>query len=388
MLRVSGSTTTEALTGSKARSLASSTGTEYKGRWSPFQALAIVKSERFLVKSSMSDEHGVALEGDEFVIMKDDTCHIVFGSGFQFSLAPSVLYLTNRRIIAKPVFLDSPPSYVYVAKITSFSEKEINDCTVLITASVDAEPLKLFFPDNSKQDAFCDILAKMCAASKLGPAQCDSFALALQRSVLKAKSLAEFFEKYREDPNSALDDPLRSGSTNPAIEILTQINANPKALFETLVATFELSEHLFFGVVVTGVAMLSILFRILPFGVWFFGLVFALVARYGVRVLFSYEEVDAKAREIDSKLRNQFRHLLDAYEECKTTFHNRFLWTCPRQTLEVVMFVLACGLLFSCLDPATILAFSMIGLAVVERWNPFGFGSLTDMVTTLFDLVG
>ena len=136
------------------------------------------------------------------------------------------------------------------------------------------------------------------------------------------------------------------------------------------------------------VSRLSILFRILPFGVWFFGLVFALVARYGVRVLFSYEEVDAKAREIDSKLRNQFRHLLDAYEECKTTFHNRFLWTCPRQTLEVVMFVLACGLLFSCLDPATILAFSMIGLAVVERWNPFGFGSLTDMVTTLFDLVG
>ena len=336
----------------------------------------------------MTDESDLDLGNDEFVILKDDTCHIVLGSGFQISLAPSVLYLTNRRLVVKPTYTEARPSCVSLFKVTSFCEKEINDCAVLFAFSSDAEPLKLFFPDSAKQTAFVDILTKLASACELGAAHCDSFSLALQRSVRKASSLAEFFTLYQEDPNAALDDPLARGNTNPGIEILTQMNANPKAFFDTLVAAFELSEHLFFGVVITAVIVLSLLFRMLPFGVWFFGLVFVLIVRYGVRVLFSYEEVDAKAREIDSKLRNQFRHLLDAYEECKTTFHNRFLWTCPRQTLEVVMFVLACGLLFSCLDPATILAFSMIGLAVVERWNPFGFGSLADMVTTLFDLVG
>jgi hypothetical protein len=50
------------------------------------------------------------------------------------------------------------------------------------------------------------------------------------------------------------------------------------------------------------------------------------------------------------------------------------------------MFLLASGLLFLSFEAGTILALSLLGIAIVERWNPFGFGAPLDLIVELFKL--
>jgi hypothetical protein len=49
------------------------------------------------------------------------------------------------------------------------------------------------------------------------------------------------------------------------------------------------------------------------------------------------------------------------------------------------MFMVANGLLFTCFSPSTILLFSLLGIAVVEQWNPFGLGSPAEILAALID---
>jgi hypothetical protein len=98
-----------------------------------------------------------------------------------------------------------------------------------------------------------------------------------------------------------------------------------------------------------------------------------------------FERRSAEDR-IDAKLGRKFRGIPEIYDEFRGRFGDRFLWESPRQTLETFMFLLASGVLFLSFEAGTILALSLLGIAIVERWNPLGFGAPLDLVAGLFKL--
>lgn len=319
----------------------------------------------------------------EFIVLIDELCHLVRGSDLEIVLVPSILYLTNRRIYVRSRVEETRAFSVSLFQIKSLTQKDINDCAVL-NIFHDDEPLRIFMPDNDRHGAFAEILTKIHEVSLISKERCDLLCMAYQRCIKTAENLGEFYKKYSQDPSIVVESIPKSSSAQN-MEALQVIGVNPNRIIDALVGTFELSERLFFGILFAAIAVLSVLFRILPFGAWFFGILFILITRHGIRMLFSDEDPATKPNALDGKIEKRFKSLAKAYKQVKEVFKSRFLWENPRHTLETVMFLLACGLLFSCFDPATILALSMIVLAIVERWNPLGFGALTDMFSSLFD---
>ena len=64
----------------------------------------------------------------------------------------------------------------------------------------------------------------------------------------------------------------------------------------------------------------------------------------------------------------------------------RLRWGNPRATADICLYFLTAMFLFMNLDPALILTLTLFTFGFLEGWNPFGFGTLSDMLRNLFVL--
>ncbi|OHT02072.1 hypothetical protein TRFO_07245 [Tritrichomonas foetus] len=316
------------------------------------------------------------LSTGEFIIIQDDSCHLVTGSESQVTLTPSNLFLTNLKLIIEPIFDSVEPCAIPLSSITNCNQKDINDCPILNISYSPNGLIRIFIPDNDQQIVVARLLARLCAASEIGQADCDKISKAIHNQILNFGSLQKFYKAYKD---LKIDFDRESTKT----ELLTKINPAPVDFFDVLSNIIQTSELLMFSIIITLVLMIALVFSFIPFGVFFFGFIFIVVTRYGLMMVFNEDFEPFIGSDFDAKMKKEFRTFIRAYETFMHSFQNRFLWNNPRHTLEVVMFLLASTLLFTAYDPAAVLAFSSIGLAFVERWNPFGFGSLFELFTAL-----
>lgn len=319
---------------------------------------------------------------DEFVILIDPLTHLVTGSGLQISLEPAELYLTNREVYVKPIYNNFEHVSISLFNITTFEQKEINDCQVLCINGLNDALIQIFIPDLAQMLSFAEILTKLLAASESGQNECDSLSLKIQRYVKQSGTLKHFYLLYQSNKN-LFDE---SASTNPYIEtpIAYISRLNPAQIYiDSFINLAELSQLSVFALFLLIIGILSIIFSYIDFGVCLCGIGFVCITKYGLDLAFS------KVPDIDPPTFNptyykKFPKFFYAYETFVESARRRILWTSPKQTLDTVLFLLASGLMFTCNDPALLLAFSMFGLGFVERWNPWGFGSLMEILKTLF----
>lgn len=323
------------------------------------------------------------LASDEFVILKDTACHLLIGSELQINLYPSVLYLTNRQIYVKPLIPNIDVASIDISGISLYEEKEMNDCLGLAITGKENQLIRIFIPDNQQQKGFTKLLDKLMTESQKSQNQCDSLALSVQRRVIESKSLSEFYQCLEENLDNLVEEPPQMDSQDPAVEILCTLSPAPLRFVDVFNNLISINETFFFTIMVTIIAFFSVVFAVIPFGVFLCGSAFVLITQYGFQLIFSKTPKKLKHLGFDTKFVRQFQGFIDSYEKFYGYFCKRILWGNPRYTLETVMFLLSTALLFAFYDPAFVLTISMFGLGLVERWNPFGFGSLPEIFSSL-----
>jgi hypothetical protein len=318
------------------------------------------------------------LNSDEFIIIKDDSCQLIHGSPPKVSLSPSSLYLTNRRVYIEPRFQGKARAQVALASISSTEETIQNDILVL---KLKGQPLvSVFIPDNENQHSFGELILKLAAAAKNSETDCDALSLSLQRRFIECQqSLREFYRLFHANKNHLVNGPptdvphpgsFQEGGAMQAVEFLCDM------------ITF--SEYFPLGLIVTLVCILSLVFYFIPFGVVFCGAIFMAMMKIGFSLIFSktpWRNEDGMAMKGAVTCETGS---IRVYETFRDAFRKRFLWRNPRHTLETAVFLLSTAAMFAFCDPAFVLGISLVGLAFIERWNPFGYGSISEIFSALF----
>jgi hypothetical protein len=305
---------------------------------------------------------------DEFLIYQDNTCHLGTEGDGQMTLSPATFLLTNRHAI---IFTQAPrPESVtaLVSDITSVYEETLYDCHVLTILCAGPHPLHVFMPIESSQSAFCRMLTNLVSAFKEDRNSGDSLALSFRALFLRTLDLPEFYRQVEHAGQVRSDSFLHEFFTPPLARLIASI--------------IETSELLLLCIVLFFAIVLTMFFYFVPFAIFLFGGVVAFMVFVGVRLAF-HRDVPVEGR-FDARLTRRFQGVIEVYEEFRAHVGDRFLWENPRATLEILMFLSASGLLFTSFDAATIFSLSLLGIAVVERWNPLGFGSPLDLLAELF----
>jgi hypothetical protein len=315
-----------------------------------------------------------ALDTDEFIILEDATCHLTLIQQDQFAFLPAVLYLTNRRVHLSPNYGSSDPVFMRLDSIQS-TEVTAFDGTPglkLIGSTV----LAFFIPDGTRCVPLNNIVQKLSAAAKDDQVDCDSIALSLQRRVIQSGSLDAFYASTVGD-----EDHFDGSPVDPTeAEALLSTESFPIRLLNIVVDLMEVGDLFAIQFLFTILCLFSILFYFVPFGVSLCGIIFLLMVRHGFAMIFS-----KKPRRRIAKSASEFLPgSMKSYDLFVESFRKRFLWRNPRRTLETVMFLLSTAVMFGLYDPAFVLFLALVGLAFVERWNPFGFGSISEIFSNLF----
>jgi hypothetical protein len=313
-----------------------------------------------------------SLAMDEFVVLQDNMCHLGTEADRQMTLTPAMLVLTNRHAVISAQSPQSERAFIRLSDITSLYEETLYDCHVLTIKLTGLQSVHVFMPIESTQTCFFRLVSNLITAFSQDQYAGDSVALSYRSIFLQSRTLPEFYQLAFENSDRILTDPI------PLHEFFTpQVTSFIANLFET-------SALLFLCIVIFLACLLTFILWIIPFGVLFFGGIAIFIILVGIQLALERDTIDASEKRLDVKLARRFRHVLPVYEEFRSTFSDRFLWENPRSTLETLMFVLASGLLFSSFSSATIVTLSLLGIAIVERWNPFGFGSPLDLLLGLF----
>lgn len=310
----------------------------------------------------------VPLESDEFVVLHYGRCDAISGDGSDAALTPLILSLTNRRIIMQPL-IGAAHSAMPLRDIESLSLREHSGQPIISVICARNPPLRLLIPDCIP--GFAKVASQLCRAAARGSAARDAAALRLRERAERCGSAAAFLRS-----ECGGSDVIR------AEDLYRRRRARRLSPVEIANDLIERGEALLFALSAAAVCALSILFACIPFGVCVCGAAFVFVAQYGLRLLFSEGDDDDECSGAGAV---QVEVELPGLEGRRGVLEDRFLWRNPRHTLEVFLFLFSTALIFMCYSPALILAAALVVFAYIERWNPFGFGSLSDIITNLFD---
>lgn len=330
------------------------------------------------------------LSPEEFVILQDDMCHFVSGTDSQIKILPSTLFLTNKKILIKTPYDKVNTYFINIADIDTFVQTETNDCNVLKMIGKDPKnTLSIFFPDPDHQSTFSELLAKLLETQQIGQTQFDALALGIQRRVRECGDVNKFYTEYHTIKDNIINEPPQAVQpvSENAVKLLYHFQGASSQSIDAFNDMISRSETLFFATVIGFILVFNILFILMPFGMFVCATLFIIILNRGTKLLFSKDakNLKQKMKELDQQLRKRFRKIIGSFERFKTAFDRRILWKNPRETLEVEIFLLSVALMFYAFDPAFVLATSMFGLGFVERWNPFGFGSLQEIIAELFN---
>jgi hypothetical protein len=97
------------------------------------------------------------LSSHKFIIIRDDACQLIRGSGPKVSLTPPSLYLTNRWVDIEPSFQEKAR-----AQVAPTEETVQNDIHIL---KLQGNPLvSIFIPDANHQHLFGELILRLATA--------------------------------------------------------------------------------------------------------------------------------------------------------------------------------------------------------------------------------
>ncbi|OHS94627.1 hypothetical protein TRFO_11011 [Tritrichomonas foetus] len=325
------------------------------------------------------------LASDEFIISSDPSCHLVQGIGKQFSITPAIVFLTNRHVFVLPTVKKIDLEIIVLSDVSEIKIVDMSEylsCSILSIQEQQRE-LNIFIPEPDQQRAFLEITKKLVAALENGQIDCDSLALSLQRRFIESDTIGSFYQTVSANKDNLVEQP--PVDMDPTFEMLNHFTPAPVRLVDVVSNMMSMGDFFVFAVLSTIIGIFSILFFFIPFGVFVCGLSSIIITRYGFQLIFSKRPRKTNL-DLFNKESPQIQSYLRSYEIFTEGFKKRILWRNPRSTLETVMFLLSTAAMFIFFDSAFVLTISMFGLAFVERWNPFGFGSAQEIFSALFQL--
>jgi hypothetical protein len=319
------------------------------------------------------------LESEEFLILADDTFHIVHRHELEISLKPVHVFLTNRHI-----FVESPMEVfenrkLALSDIYGVSKIIINDLPVVsISLAGESDSLALFIPDALRRRAFKKLLGRRILRKTKSAGWMDRYCRQVRYFVIKAPSLQEFYERFL--TNSWLRPRREAWSDRLPAATQKEIEKHlvPFAFFADFLETCP---HVAFYCLTLIVFIMSLCLHYLSFGVFvssamFIALLLAGLSRMrGGRGITIRNVIDGPGRTVQG--------LLKANNKVLDTLNRRLLWGSAQSSLDVALFVLILLLLFLLIDPLILFFLGLAGMAFFERWDPFGFGSLSTFLSHL-----
>jgi hypothetical protein len=321
------------------------------------------------------------LPDGEFLILTERSFHAVGKQGDNAQLSPITLWLTNFSLFIDPTFDMEVARKITVSHISGFECSVVNDIDVLqvLTGTHRNVKIHLFIPDETHKAAFQKLVDHLRQLLRHKRSTFD-YGRSLLHRVQSSESLDAFYKDFLKiDSTDNETDPRLSPE---------ELETTPQRVFALLFSISDYFADLLktsSDLLVAGTAalilVLSVLFELMPFGLFMSALLLVFLIWTGVRKIFKKTEFH-KPTEI-ARTEKSLTELVKAQNESLGTVDRRLFWLVPAETLELGAFVLVVLLLFVLFDPTFLLFLSLVGLAFFDRWDPLGFGSLSAILSQL-----
>jgi hypothetical protein len=323
------------------------------------------------------------LENGEFLVLTDESFHAVDQSALAIQLIPVVLHLTNRRIIVEPQFDVEMTRNITISTITNFEHAVVNDIPVLALMCGTPQPsLRLFIPDDTRKRVFQELVEYIRTFSAHPAEVADKAALALRHSIHGCPTIQAFYESFRGPPviESAAEEVEVE---DPKVRERVTVTRLRSLLvpYDFLANLISVSAPLLAALLCVVAATLSVVFRHVSFGAFVAAGGLAAVIVMGIQKLLGVEHGVPEV-ELD-KVRETMQPFFKSSNLFWAQVNNRLFWADRSGALQFGAFCAVLLLLFVLFDPTFLLIVSLVGLAFFERWNAFGMGSLSTLLSHL-----
>jgi hypothetical protein len=214
------------------------------------------------------------------------------------------------------------------------------------------------------------------------PAVADKAALALRHLIHESPNIQHFYDTYRgpvviESVDEAVEVEDSKGKEKVTISRLHELLRPYDFIANLIVISPTLLALILFMVAVA----LTLVVQVVSFGTFVASVGLAVVIIFGIRKLLGANHtVDPVPIE---KVQKSMRPFFKAADLFYTQVDNRVFWADRAAALQFGTFCLTLLLLFVLFDPTFLLLVSLVGLAFFERWNAFGLGSLSTILSHL-----
>lgn len=323
------------------------------------------------------------LEEKEFVVLSDKSCHIASSSGKQISIIPSTVIITNRRVIIRPMHGVPEEDIRRLSDITEVEKGIASDCSIIQIRSPQQDEVWIHIPTEKHLVSMTKLLDMLIAATSRSQRELDTTASALVREI-DALGLGAFYERFDSIKESIETDPLIQSSQIQYF--LSTINPKASTFFKIHGDIVLRSETLWFAIAIMVIILLGLIFKLCPFGCVVSLGIFSLIAQKGVKICIprnrsEEKKDDRRMSAMNAAFRRRFPVFYAELDRFKDAFHQCISWESPRRTFEILLFLFATTLAFTFLSPALLLFLSTVAFFVIERFNPFGYGSISDIVS-------
>lgn len=324
-----------------------------------------------------------ALGDGEFLILSDDSFHAVGQAGLQIQITPTALYLTNLHLFMEPQFDVEITRKIALSEISGFVDAIVNDCPVLDIVSTDSgQTIHLFIPDETRKTAFTSIVSRLIDGMKENQEACDKEAMQLRRSCQNSESLQSFYESVINGKTEGHEQNEAEKEEKKAVKKKARETVHRSLIPFNFFADFvQTSDHLFFAVAILTIGILSKVFKYVSFGTFISAALFTLIVVFGLQKVRGKKHIGERINPEDAE--PAVREFLASSNKFLDHIERRIFWGVPESTLETVTFLLTLVLLFMLFDPVWLLLISLVGLAFFDRWDPFGCGSLSTILSNL-----
>jgi hypothetical protein len=326
----------------------------------------------------------IDLANGEFEVLTDNSFHIVGQQTQQASISPIILHMTNRRVIIEPLLDAEHMHSILLSSITGFDRRVANDVSVLVILFGAGELVQLYIPEEVREPVLQELVGYMRNLATQPPAIADKAALALHHMIQASATLQEFYAGYRGPPIiEAETQKVEEAEEDPKVKERFTMNVLRARfeLFDFFANVIDISPVFLAAILLSTATALSFMLRWCSFGA-FAGIVgMVVMIGAGIQKLFG---VDPTVEEVPiEKVQNNLQPFFRASNQFHNEINRRVYWGDRSASVQLAAFFVVLLLLFVLFDPTFLLIGSLAGLAFVDRWNPFGIGPLSTLLSNL-----
>lgn len=326
-------------------------------------------------------------ENGEFLILEDKDCHLVGKAGMQTQFTPSTLVLSNFHIFMYPQFDVEVMRKIAFSDITKFLQAVIDESPILDIVSEDeSQTIHLFIPEENNRNGFVKLFQILCSQYDKSQQDCDQSALYYRKKLQDAGSIRAFYEQIINEPQPIFDEKEKEDKETTPSEEKPEMQFKPSyqkvlSAYDFVADLIDISPVLIFSALFILAAILSFVFKKLPFGIYVPLLLFSFICYTGIRKITGHkidiEFVDAENAPFGLK---SFSNTADSFIE---KIKKRLFWEKPDSTIEIAEFLVVISALFAFFEPLFVLFITVVGLSFFDRWDPFRLGSLAALLSHL-----